>query len=545
MEVRFRQDPASSNAYAVLPFQERFETNTVLPGMLDGQNGWQVSPTNGAVVQTSTVYEGSQALAVETVASVTVRHLFVSEATNVWLDFHVKVVPSMAPTGAVEGSYAFFADGSGKVQVYDGHSNAWVMLDHTPLGQGSWARFTLKLDYTSQEWMLALDGTKVAGNIGFASPVGAFSAFAMEAKTAWLDKLVVSTTIPEDLSLDSDNLPDWWEMKYFGNTGQTDSGDPDNDGLTNLQEYQLGTDPTKADTDGDGVEDGLECSFGYDPAVSNAFAQLPFVEDFETNTVSLGILHGQNGWQVSPTNRAVVSTNQVYEGGQAVEVASGDPAVVRHMFSAANPTTVWLDFGAQALRRSTTPATPDSSFAFYFNEDGRVVAYDGHQSNWTVLTSFATIQDADWVRVCIQLDYAMKEWLISINGQPAVSHLGFAAPVSNFQAFEMQAGRAAIDRFRAGTALPESPDIDSDGLSDFQETALYGTDPELADSDGDGMPDAWEIGYFGNQAQTADGDYDGDSVSNLTEYLQGRDPTKGAVPDTNGRINLKVFTRLE
>ncbi|HUK47891.1 MAG TPA: hypothetical protein VLW06_09870, partial [Terriglobales bacterium] len=36
------------------------------------------------------------------------------------------------------------------------------------------------------------------------------------------------------------------------------SEDPDHDGLTNLQEFQLGTDPNNPDTDGDGLTDGQE-----------------------------------------------------------------------------------------------------------------------------------------------------------------------------------------------------------------------------------------------------------------------------------------------
>ena len=34
--------------------------------------------------------------------------------------------------------------------------------------------------------------------------------------------------------------------------------DPDRDGLTNLEEYQNGTDPHNPDTDGDGLSDGDE-----------------------------------------------------------------------------------------------------------------------------------------------------------------------------------------------------------------------------------------------------------------------------------------------
>lgn len=42
---------------------------------------------------------------------------------------------------------------------------------------------------------------------------------------------------------DNDGLPDWWEMKYFGNLNQGPDGDPDGDGVTNLIEYKQGRHP--------------------------------------------------------------------------------------------------------------------------------------------------------------------------------------------------------------------------------------------------------------------------------------------------------------
>ena len=42
---------------------------------------------------------------------------------------------------------------------------------------------------------------------------------------------------------DFDGLLDTWETTHFGNLDETASGDPDNDGWTNLQEYQAGTLP--------------------------------------------------------------------------------------------------------------------------------------------------------------------------------------------------------------------------------------------------------------------------------------------------------------
>jgi hypothetical protein len=57
-----------------------------------------------------------------------------------------------------------------------------------------------------------------------------------------------------------DGIPDSWKIAHGFST--TDPGvagaDPDHDGLTNLQEFQLGTDPNNSDTDGDGISDGDE-----------------------------------------------------------------------------------------------------------------------------------------------------------------------------------------------------------------------------------------------------------------------------------------------
>jgi hypothetical protein len=57
---------------------------------------------------------------------------------------------------------------------------------------------------------------------------------------------------------DNDSLPDPWEIDQFGNLAQTADGDPDSDGLTNAAEFLAGTNPLKADTDGDGLTDSEE-----------------------------------------------------------------------------------------------------------------------------------------------------------------------------------------------------------------------------------------------------------------------------------------------
>lgn len=59
---------------------------------------------------------------------------------------------------------------------------------------------------------------------------------------------------------DGDTIPRWWEQRYgLSDTNAADAAlDPDSDGLTNAQEYANHTNPTVADTDGDGLSDSAE-----------------------------------------------------------------------------------------------------------------------------------------------------------------------------------------------------------------------------------------------------------------------------------------------
>ncbi len=59
---------------------------------------------------------------------------------------------------------------------------------------------------------------------------------------------------------DRDGLRDWWERAFFGNSGQNARGDFDGDLSSNLDEQTWGTDPSVADTDGDGLTDKAEVS---------------------------------------------------------------------------------------------------------------------------------------------------------------------------------------------------------------------------------------------------------------------------------------------
>ncbi len=66
-----------------------------------------------------------------------------------------------------------------------------------------------------------------------------------------------------------DNIPDAWRQKYFNTLSCTGQGaqdaDPDHDGLRNGDEHLQHTDPTRADTDGDGWNDMAELAKGTNP----------------------------------------------------------------------------------------------------------------------------------------------------------------------------------------------------------------------------------------------------------------------------------------
>jgi hypothetical protein len=55
--------------------------------------------------------------------------------------------------------------------------------------------------------------------------------------------------------LDANGLLDTWERSYFGHIGVDPNGDPDGDGLSNLQELLQHTDPTRQSTGGNHVID--------------------------------------------------------------------------------------------------------------------------------------------------------------------------------------------------------------------------------------------------------------------------------------------------
>ena len=76
----------------------------------------------------------------------------------------------------------------------------------------------------------------------------------------------------KDIDTDNDLLPDWWENQFADDLtalNGLDDSDFDEDGLTDFDEFENGTNPAEEDTDGDGLADAAETNTGTFVSASN------------------------------------------------------------------------------------------------------------------------------------------------------------------------------------------------------------------------------------------------------------------------------------
>ena len=327
------------------------------------------------------------------------------------------------------------------------------------------------------------------------------------------------------LAVDSDNdgMSDAYETLFSLNpTNAADALlDSDGDGVTNWQECAMGTDPWRADTDLDGFPDNMD---------SNPVSRLVIYWGVPANCTTGGVYQYTGpAWWVSAQARG---------GEWATNPASW------HVAASESNSVGGLEI---AVDRQILTNNAVLSFDFLDTTDGALYVSLLDSSNAAVVVT----------DVCGNVMSGTGEWVHKLVDLPLADH-----PDAN-QILIWRAGgevRVAtnmiyVDQDHDGLDQEQEaqlgtsdldPDSDHDGLSDYDEVFKYHTNPALADTDGDGMPDGWEIQYGLNPlVNDAASDKDGDGTSNLDEYLQGRDPTKGVVADTAQAINLKIHTPLE
>ncbi len=289
----------------------------------------------------------------------------------------------------------------------------------------------------------------------------------------------VSVTVidNETTDTDSDEIPDGWELNYGLDPGNADDAwqDLDSDGLTNLREYQLGTTPIDADSDGDGLIDGedpypLIPAEGEEPVITVTSPQSGQI--FNQSTVQVAF--------------SVACDTQIDD----VRVNSALVARTTGTFSK----TLTLSDGAQNI---------------YI----RAVSLEGRAASVTIpivvdaypsVVSIISPADNEAIseqNVYVQVRTECLDDEITINGQPAIRNGYMCYAWIRFDSSGSQTiavtcnGNPSADSVVVSYTPPSGydPAADDDGDGVPNQTDLFSNDPGAsADSDGDGVGDAYD-----------------------------------------------------
>lgn len=292
---------------------------------------------------------------------------------------------------------------------------------------------------------------------------------------------------PADLGFndtDGDGMKDWYEDFYGLNKAVNDAGeDPDNDGLTNIQEQAAGTNPSLADSDGDGMPDGWEvANFGNQAAAPFEDPDLDGSSNIEEFSAPRGLLITRN------------------DGGAIIAVTP--------FAGSSNPNN------RDSQPDADNDGLPDGwEFTYLGNLDsGKTDDNDGDGFN----------NEAEFLAGSDPLDELSTPLDTDGDGLP--------------DAWE-------LEKFGSLTAQNGTGDPDGDFATNREEFQ-GGSDPNNPDSqpdnDSDTLPDGWERRFFGSLEQDADDDFDGDGFTNAQEAAAGSNPARSRNTPENVNDSVRV-----
>ncbi|MEO0603388.1 MAG: thrombospondin type 3 repeat-containing protein, partial [Myxococcota bacterium] len=227
----------------------------------------------------------------------------------------------------------------------------------------------------------------------------------------------------------------------------------------NIEASRYGTDPTLADSDGDGIDDGAEVVAGTNPSFVPLAPELE--DDFATGAVDATL------WTGAPTGDADVSTN--FANTDTFSLRLGDAGGALTSVDLAFPDCagdVAWDF---RLKTGEATEEPDALDVL------EVQVFVRTAQTWTPLATIngGTVFDFDPI--------------LGNATDPAFSLGTMLRFVTQDTAVGGDSDAWYIDDIAVGC------DDDSDLIPDFVELSRYGTDPTVQDTDGDGVIDGDEI----------------------------------------------------
>ncbi len=387
-----------------------------------------------------------------------------------------------------------------------------------------------------------------------------------------LQELYTYGTDPARSDTDGDGIPDGWEAEhrrldpisntYSVNPLLNDSGeDPDGDGLTNLEEFQCGSDPWKADTDGDGMDDAFECRYdGLDPRTAAGTDGDPDgdgltnIEEAEHGTDPFSADTDHDGIS-DPDEIFVHHTNPVAYSTAGHGISDG--YLLEHDLNLTEPGVSFMDPDDDGLsnleefrwsRDSFNPGrlpTVGEDYASWLDPRNPDSDGDTMDDGWEVRYQLDPLDpgDADGDfdddgllnRQEAQVDSdprsrdtdgdglddpeEVEGWTVKVDGEEvhvtsdptkADTDGDFLTDRDEQRGFGSVAGRQLEFCPDGPCSLdPRSPDTDLDGLSDSFEV-LYQVEPKLdptdPDTDGDGLRDKAELDHWRNARESMSDD---------------------------------------